>query len=108
MALRLRRAAVPLTDRWRREPISPRGEARLGISFRTPVLSALGLDAAETLSALLRHPFPLIRLGAYWNRMEPAPGTFEPDELDRQVEAAERAGKDIILCVGPVKSFGYP
>src|SRR5262249_28404182 len=29
-------------------------------------------------------------------------------ELDRQVDAAEGAGKQIILCLGPVKTFGYP
>src|SRR5262249_12681569 len=27
---------------------------------------------------------------------------------DRQIEAAEQAGKQVILCVGPLKSFGYP
>ncbi len=108
MAIRLRRPAVPLTDAWRHVPVRPRGSTRLGISFRTPVLAALGLDAGATMAALLAHPFQLIRLGAYWNRLEPAPATFVPDELDRQVDAAERAGKEVVLCVGPVKTFGYP
>ncbi len=108
VALRLRRAEIPLTDAWRRLRVQPRGSTRLGISVRTPVLESLGLDAGATLAALLRHPFQLIRLGAYWNRMEPALGMFAPDELDRQVDAAERTGKEIILCVGPVKTFGYP
>ena len=58
--------------------------------------------------ALLAHPFQLIRLGAYWNRIEPSPGTFNTDELDWQVEAAERAGKQIVLCAGALKTFGYP
>ena len=31
-----------------------------------------------------------------------------PDELDRQIDAAEQAGKQIIVCVGAVKTFGYP
>jgi hypothetical protein len=57
---------------------------------------------------LLAYPFHLIRLGAYWNRIEPAPGAFDARELDWQVEAAERAGKQIVLCVGAVKTFGYP
>ncbi|HAG99951.1 MAG TPA: hypothetical protein DCL75_14115, partial [Ktedonobacter sp.] len=30
------------------------------------------------------------------------------DELDWQIDAAERAGKHIILCVGPLKTFSYP
>ena len=50
----------------------------------------------------------MIRLGAYWNRIEPAPGGFDTHELDWQVDAAERAGKQIVLCVGALKTFGYP
>lgn len=106
--MRLKRADVPLTDAWRRVPVRPRGGAALGVSFRTSVLDSLGLDVDDTLATLLRHPFRLLRLGAYWRRMEPAPGTFLPDELDRQIDAAERAGKQIVLCVGAVKTFGYP
>jgi hypothetical protein len=40
--------------------------------------------------------------------MEPAPDAFDPTHLDWQVEAAERAGKQVILAVGAVKNFGYP
>jgi hypothetical protein len=57
---------------------------------------------------MLAYPFQIIRLGAYWNRLETAPGRFDPRELDEQVEAAERARKQIILCVGALKCFGYP
>src|SRR5579872_5978530 len=106
--LRLKRATQPLTDAWRHLPVEPRRSTLLGISFRPPQVAALGLDAQATLHTLLTYPFPLIRLGAYWNRMEPEPGRFSPDELDQQVDAAERAGKRIILCVGPLKTFSYP
>ena len=40
--------------------------------------------------------------------MEPAPDAFDPSPLDWQVEAAERAGKQVIIAVGAVKNFGYP
>jgi hypothetical protein len=40
--------------------------------------------------------------------MEPAPGAFDPGWLDWQVDLAERAGKQVIICLGPVKAFGYP
>jgi hypothetical protein len=89
-------------------PIAPRHATRLGLSFRPLQAAALGLDARATLQTLLPYPFELIRLGAYWNRIEPAPGQFRPAELDGQIDAAERAGKEIILCVGAVKTFGYP
>ena len=108
LEFRLKQAAQPLTDAWQHVPIAPRRSTLLGISFRAPQVAALGLDSRSTLQTLLAYPFQLIRLGAYWNRIEPEPGAFLTDELDRQIDAAEQAGKHIILCVGPVKTFGYP
>lgn len=106
--VRFARALRPLTDQWQRVPVEPRHSTLLGISFRPPQVEALGLDARATLDTLLAYPFQLIRLGAYWNHIEPTPGQFRPDALDEQIEAAERAGKQIILNVGAVKTFGYP
>jgi hypothetical protein len=106
--VRFARARQPLTDRWRHVPVEPRGSTLLGVSFRPRQVEALGLDARATLRGLLALPFHVVRLGAYWDRMEPAPGRFQPDELDWQVDAAERAGKRVVLCVGAVKTFGYP
>jgi hypothetical protein len=108
LEVRLKQATQPLTDAWQHLHIEPRRSTLLGISFRPPQVAMLGLDARTTLQTLLTYPFQLIRLGAYWNRMEPEPGTFYTDELDWQVDAAEQAGKQIILCVGPLKTFGYP
>jgi hypothetical protein len=104
----VKRSMRPLTDEWRHIPVAARGSTALGLSFRPLQAGALGLDARTTLDTLLAYPFQLIRLGAYWNRIEPAPGAFSPDALDRQIDAAERAGKQIILAVGAVKTFGYP
>jgi len=106
--IRVRRAVRPPTDRWRHVPVQPRGPTLLGISFRSPQVEALGLDIQETLRSLLEYPFEMVRLGAYWNRMEPEPGAFHPAELDGLLDAAERAGKQVIVCVGPVKTFSYP
>jgi beta-galactosidase GanA len=108
LEVRLKQATQPLTDAWQHLPIEPRRSTLLGISFRPPQVAVLGLDARTTLRTLLAYPFQLIRLGAYWNRMEPEPGGFYTDELDWQIDAAERAGKHIILCVGPLKTFSYP
>jgi hypothetical protein len=104
----IKRAARPLTNRWQEMPIEPRRSTQLGISFRPPQVEAFGLDLRTTMRTLLKHPFEVIRLGAYWNRMEPAPGLFQTDDLDLQIDAAEQAGKRIILCVGPLKTFSYP
>jgi hypothetical protein len=105
---RVARPKQPLSRRWRDMPVEPAGEAPLGISFRPLQAEALGLDAHAVLDELLAYPFPVIRLAAYWDRMEPAPGEFDPSWLDWQVDAAERAGKRIVICTGPVKAFGYP
>jgi hypothetical protein len=88
--------------------VVPRGSTQLGISFRPRQAAAFELDARATLRELLAYPFQLIRLGAYWDQIEAEPGAFHAEELDWQIDAAERAGKQIILCVGPVKTFGYP
>lgn len=81
---------------------------RRGVSFRPLQAEAMGLEPRAALLALLEHPYELIRLAALWNRMEPASNVFDPAPLDWQVEAAERAGKQVIVAVGAVKNFGYP
>lgn len=108
MEFRLKQPVQPLTDAWQRLPVEPRGSTLIGISFRPPQIDALGLDARTTLQTLLGYPFQLIRLGAYWNRIEPEAGVFHTEKLDWQIDAAEQAGKQIILCVGPLKTFSYP
>jgi hypothetical protein len=97
-----------LTDRWRELAVEPRGATQLGISFRPLQAEAFGLDPRTLLATLLELPFHTVRVGACWNRLEPEPGSFRAAELDWQVEAAEQAGKRIVVCVGAVKAFGYP
>jgi hypothetical protein len=106
--VKLARAARPVTGRWRQLPVPPRGPVTLGISFRPLQAAALGLDPEAALRELLGYPFGLIRLGGYWDQLEPRPGGFTPDVLDRQLDAAEQAGKQVIVCLGAVKTFGYP
>jgi len=69
---------------------------------------AMGLRPRDALAAILAYDYQLVRLAALWNRMEPQPGVFDPASLDWQVDAAEQAGKQIVLSVGAVKNFGYP
>ncbi len=108
LEFRLKPAAQPLTDAWQHLPVAPRYSTLLGISFRPLQAAAFSLDIHATLRTLLAYPFQLIRLGAYWNQIEPEPGIFDTGSIDWQIDAAEQAGKQIILCVGPIKTFGYP
>ena len=106
---RVARSDRELSDRWRRMPVESAGDDEaLGISFRPLQAQALGLDPRAVLNELLGYPFGMIRLAAYWDKLEPAPGTFDPSWLDWQVDEAERAGKQVVICTGPVKAFGYP
>jgi hypothetical protein len=106
--LRVARPDQPITDRWARVPVAPAGDTLLGISFRPLQARELGLDPRAALRELLTFPFPLVRLAAYWDRLEPAAGRLDTTELDEQLAAASDAGKQVILCVGAVKAFGYP
>ncbi len=106
--VRLMSATQPLTDAWQHSPVESRTSTLLGISFRPPQLEVFGLDMRTTLQTLLTYPVQIIRLGAYWKRIEPEPGVFLTDELDWQIDAAEQAGVKIILCVGGLKTFSYP
>jgi len=101
-------ANQPLTNKWSQIPIEPRGSALLGISFRPNNARAFGLDIRSTLSTLLEYPIQMVRLGAYWSKIEPKKGVFDASELDWQIDAAERAGAKIILCIGALKTFGFP
>jgi hypothetical protein len=106
--MRIARPTQPVTDCWNGRPVAPRGATLLGVSLRPYQIAALGLEVQATLTTLLAYPFQLLRLGAYWQQCEPTPGVFRPDALDAQIAAAEHAGKQIIVCVGAIKNFGYP
>jgi hypothetical protein len=105
---KLARPERPMTDEWRRVRIRPRTGALLGISFRPRQVEAFGLDVRGTLDVLLTYPFELVRLAAYWDRIETVSGNLDTHELDTQLDAAERAGKMVIISVGAIKNFGYP
>jgi hypothetical protein len=108
LGLRLAQPEQRMSDEWRQISVRPRSGALLGISFRPGQVEAFGLDAHATLSSLLAYPFEIVRLAAYWDRIETDAGELDTSELDWQFDAAERAGKMVILSVGAIKNFGYP
>jgi hypothetical protein len=85
---RVARPERPMSGRWQQMPVRPADGARLGISFRPLQAQELGLDPRAALPELLSYPFTVIRLAAYWDRIEPARGKFDPSWLDWQVDAA--------------------
>src|SRR2546428_8448597 len=108
LGLRLAKPEGPTADVWLRGAGRRGGSALLGIRFGPRQVEAFGLEGPATLDSLLEYPFELLRLGAYWDRIESTAGAFDTQELDWQLAAAERAGKKVILSIGPLKNFGYP
>ncbi|MGH7765214.1 MAG: hypothetical protein ACREOM_12450 [Candidatus Dormibacteraceae bacterium] len=105
---RLARSEQAVSERWAALAVKRRASTLLGISFRPRQVEEFGLDASATLQRLLAYPFEIVRLAAYWDRIEKGTGAFDFGDLDWQVDAADRAGKQIIVGVGAVKNFGYP
>ncbi len=97
-----------LTDDWSTMAIAPRQSTLVGISLRPHQAELFGLDLQEVITTLFQYPIQLVRLGAYWNSIEAKPGEFNTDELDWQLDALEKAGAQVVLCVGALKTFGYP
>ena len=95
--VRVAKPQQPITSRWSRMAVDSPGSTMIGISFRPLQAAALGLDPHRALTELLRYRFPLIRLAAYWNELQPEAGRLDTSSLDRQIDAAAAAGKQIIL-----------
>ncbi len=73
----------------------------LGVSFIADYAESLGLDAEETMDALIDDVgVEHFRLVSYWNKIEPTPGTYDFSELDWQFEKAETADAKVTLAIG--------
>ena len=73
----------------------------LGVSFIPAYAESLGLNAQETMDALIddvgvRH----FRLVSYWNQLEPQEGNYDFSLLDWQFDKAEEAGAKVTLSLG--------
>lgn len=74
---------------------------QMGTSFIPAYAEHLGLDAKETLDAMIsglgvRH----FRLVSYWNQLEQTPGEYNFELLDWQFQKIEQAGGTVTLSVG--------
>lgn len=79
----------------------PRVEPRFAVAFSAAQARYLDLDAMEVYRAILRDLKPgHIRLQANWNAIEPKPGEFDFNELDKLVSEAGAAGATVTMAVG--------
>src|SRR5207248_2409932 len=67
---------------------SPRQAEYLGVPWRQTYEASLGLDSR------------IVRLGAYWDDIEPRPGVYDFRALDWQMDLAAQSGRAVVLSVG--------
>lgn len=72
----------------------------LGCTFSPMQARFLELDIEEAFREVLSWPISQIRLGGYWNELEPEPEKFVFDPLLSLLEEAEAAKKEVVLTVG--------
>ena len=72
-----------------------------GVSFSSKQTAELKLNNDETYLAILDDlGVKRLRLAAYWDVIEPAPGQFDFSQIDWQIDEAERRGVNVLLAVG--------
>lgn len=79
-----------------------------GVNFSQEHTKNLGLDWKETYLALLddlkvKH----LKVAVHWDQIEPEDGRFRFQDLDWQIQEAQKRGADIILVIG-MKTSRWP
>lgn len=74
---------------------------QLGVSFVPDYARSLGLDAEDTMDALIDDVgVRQFRLVSYWNKHEPEQGKYDFTDLDWQFKKAEAANARVSLAIG--------
>lgn len=83
-------------------PHTPKPERfTYGITFSKEFTERLNLDWRMAYLTILNDlGITAIRLGAYWDELEPEEGRFTFDDLDWQINEAHRRGIGVMLAVG--------
>lgn len=72
-----------------------------GVTFSKPFAEHLGLDWQETYLALLDDAgVKRLRLPSYWTEIEPEKNHYSFEDLDWQIEEAEKRGVKLIVTLG--------
>ena len=72
-----------------------------GVNFSQKQATELGLDWKETYLALLKDlNVKNLKIAAHWDLLEPADQQFSFEDLDWQMNQAERTGAKVLLAVG--------
>jgi len=88
-------------------PGSSAGAVKVGTTFSQVQCEYLEMDWKDTYAKTLEMGFDIIRLGAYWSRIEKRDGVFDFSELDWQMQLARKRHQKVLLTVG-MKSPRWP
>ena len=92
----------------RYERINKNRPIEYGVSFSQIQAERYGSDWKANYIALLDDlDFKKIRVPAYWNRIEPAPGIYDFSETDWMINEASKRNAKIVLLIGQ-KNIRYP
>jgi hypothetical protein len=80
--------------------LAPETGMRVGYTFSPRQADYLELPWQETFDATLALDPGLLRLGAYWDEIEPHPGHYDFSSLDWQMDRAAATGRPVVLTVG--------
>ena len=73
---------------------------QIGTTYSHKQCTYFGLDWKKVYLATLDLKFDLIRLGAYWDEVEPSEGQEEFEQLDWQIQQARARAIPVMLTVG--------
>ena len=78
-----------------------REDVQYGVTFSKPFAEHLGLDWQETYLALLDDAgAKRVRLSSYWTEIEAERDSYSFEDLDWQIEEAEKRGVKVVLSLG--------
>ncbi|MBI4491479.1 MAG: beta-galactosidase [Chloroflexi bacterium] len=75
-------------------------EIAAGFTYSQRQAEYLGIPWQEAFRAATRLRSGLVRLGAYWDEIEPRPGEYNFSRLDWLINEAETGGQRVLLTVG--------
>jgi hypothetical protein len=94
-------AGALLVDRSSWYEREPEGNPVYGVDFSCRQTEWLGENCASAYTAVIEDlPVRHVRISAYWDEIEPAPGKFDFSSLDWQLDEAARHGVKVTLSVG--------
>ncbi|MER3419981.1 MAG: hypothetical protein C4290_05415 [Chloroflexota bacterium] len=87
---------------------APAGRPALGVNFSCQRARYLDLDCDALLAAVLDDlGARLVRLSVYWHEAEPAPGRYEWQSIERQLNAVHARGGRAVVSIG-MKAQRFP